>query len=126
MKGTGASTKPAVWSQRGRRGPAGRGLAAAVTVPESWQVRTATAQARERRSVDDDPDRAGAHDLALLDGQGAVGERQRPADAIDSAARLDPVAGLGGLQVVDGQADRRAVPAVVGVGLDRPTQGEVR
>src|SRR3712207_8411953 len=53
------------------------------------------------------PHRAAADDLPVLDGQRAVCEGERAADALDAGARLDPIARLRGLEEVHGQRDRR-------------------
>src|SRR3954452_24125119 len=76
-------------------------------------------------SPGNDPDRPRAHDLLVLDGQGAVGKGERAAHTVHSGARLDPVARLRRLEEVDREADRRAVLAVLGVGLDCATEREV-
>src|SRR3712207_9557725 len=62
-----------------------------------------------RRSARDDPHGPGAHDLAAVHGQRAVGEGERPADPVEARSRLDPVVGVRGLEEVDGQADGLAV-----------------
>src|SRR4051812_33486764 len=72
------------------------------------------------------PHGAGTHDLAFADRQRAVGERERAAHAVDARARLDPVAGLAGLEEVDREAHGRALLVVVRVLLDRPAEREVR
>ena len=55
----------------------------------------------------------------------SIRERQRGADAVHAGARRDEVARHRRLEVVDGEADRGAVLAVVGVGLDGAPEREV-
>src|SRR5437588_538074 len=57
---------------------------------------------------------------------GAVRERERAADSLDPRSRLDPVADVHRAQEVDRETDGRAITAILGVGLDRPPECEVR
>ena len=100
------------------KGPTGKILKKDIEVPQ---------EVGRRQRLGDRPRPRGR---ATISRPSTVSEQsakaERAAHAVHARARLDPVARLGRLQEVDGQADGGAVLVVVGVGLDRAAEGEVR